>query len=141
VVATNPANEGSDFLRGRLDVVALQDPQTLGAAIGTPLVPSSPSTRGAGPTPPCAHKHRRAFTCVLQARNISELEQYVGIHPQPKAKESPPMMNRFSLLAAFDTDGAAQATRALMAQLDEAPADRFSAEPSRHPDDQVDNAA
>ena len=78
---------------------------------------------------------------MLQARNISELERYLGIHPQPKAKESPPMMNRFSLLAAFDTDGAAQATRALMAQLDEAPPDRFSAEPSRHPDDQVDNAA
>ncbi|HEX4220514.1 MAG TPA: hypothetical protein VHZ02_19220 [Acidimicrobiales bacterium] len=45
------------------------------------------------------------------------------------------MMTTFSLHGAFDTDGAARATRALMAQLDEAPADRFSAEPSRHPDD------
>lgn len=51
------------------------------------------------------------------------------------------MMNTLSHRGAFDTDGAAQATRALMAQLDEAPAERFSAEPSRHPDDHVDNAA
>lgn len=65
----------------------------------------------------------------------------MGIHPQAKAKESPPVMTRFSLQGAFDTDGAARATRALMAQLDEAPADRFSAEPSRHPDDEVDSAA
>ena len=47
------------------------------------------------------------------------------------------MMTNFSLHGAFDTDGAARATQALMAQLDDAPADRFSAEPSRHPDDEA----
>jgi hypothetical protein len=47
------------------------------------------------------------------------------------------MMTRFSLHGAFDTAGDARATQALMAQLDEAPADRFSAEPSRHPDDEA----
>jgi hypothetical protein len=49
-------------------------------------------------------------------------------------------MIKFSLRGAFDTDGADRATRALMAKRDEAPADRFSAEPSRHPDDQAGNA-
>jgi hypothetical protein len=47
------------------------------------------------------------------------------------------MMTKFSLHGAFDAEGANRATRALMAQLDEAPADRFSAEPSRHPDDEA----
>jgi hypothetical protein len=46
-------------------------------------------------------------------------------------------MKRFSLHSTFDSDGAAQATRALMAQLDEAPEHRFAAEPSRHPDDEA----
>jgi hypothetical protein len=45
------------------------------------------------------------------------------------------MMTKFSLHGALDTDGAAQTTQRLMAQTDEAAADRFAAEPSRHPDD------
>jgi hypothetical protein len=47
------------------------------------------------------------------------------------------MMTKFSLHGALDTDGAARATQRLMAQPDEARADRFSAEPSRHPDDEA----
>lgn len=44
-------------------------------------------------------------------------------------------MTTFSLHSTFDTDGAARATRALMAQLDQAPEERFAVEPTRHPDD------
>jgi hypothetical protein len=40
----------------------------------------------------------------------------------------------FSLRGAFDSDGAARLTRALMSQLDKVPASRFAAEPTRHPD-------
>ena len=47
------------------------------------------------------------------------------------------MITKFSLRGGFDTDGAARTTQALMAQLDASPADRFSAEPSRHPDDEA----
>jgi hypothetical protein len=47
------------------------------------------------------------------------------------------MMTKFSLHGAFDSEHANRATGALMAQLDEAPVDRFSAEPSRHPDDEA----
>ena len=39
-----------------------------------------------------------------------------------------------SLRGAFDNEGAARVTRALMSQLDKVPAWRFAAEPTRHPD-------
>ena len=39
-----------------------------------------------------------------------------------------------SLRGAFDNEGAARVTRALMSQLDKVPASRFAAEPTRHPD-------
>jgi hypothetical protein len=47
------------------------------------------------------------------------------------------MMTKFSLHGALDTDGSARATQRLMAQPDDARAARFSAEPSRHPDDEA----